>query len=70
MSVELVGSFSMFGPNLLMPTRLTKRNLCYINKSTMKCQQKLELHCFGYGYQKRVFIDSLIEYIGPPSCVD
>lgn len=45
---------------------------CCNSKFMMTHQQtlnwKLDQSSFSYGYWKRLFVDLLIEYIGPPSC--
>ena len=58
----------------LLVIRFTLLNLCCTRKSTMKGMQnsdwKSYLPLFSYGYQNRMFVDFLNEYIGPPNRVD
>ena len=56
----------------LLPIRFPQQNLCYINKSMMNHWQKVDSNFprFSYGYQSAcMFVDCLIEYIGPPNYV-
>ena len=60
--------------NFFYQLGLHNKNLCCISESTMKHHDqsdwKLDLPSwFGYGCQKCMFVDFLIERIAPPSCV-